>query len=734
MICWFVYLFLSCAAFCLSSGETPQDLLEAGQELESLINTSSKRIESPSNESNNSLGIHDLRHFNDTMNSSSPDVSLNDTTIERNSSSKLIETETSSHVDSADLDDISLNFLSFEEWVQKKARANSKNAAAAPSQKRVKAARGDDEYSVGEENEIDFDIFTPAPHEKSSLDKRFNYASLDCAAAVVETNSGAKGASLVLLELKELYLLNECGFPEQYMVIELCEDILIDTISMGNYEFFSLIFKTVVFLVSDRYPVSTWRELGRFEATNKRDIQSFSIDNPLIWARYLRIDIVGHFGHEFYCPVSIVRVHGRTMMEEYKLREAGEKAKGPEHESEDGSVPSKDIEDKVTKQSSSPTDLPEIESPEVAPDKGLFQATEITYAGNMTGLESKIMEITNSSMCEKGVSQFESFLAELKRNESCEPDYQLDASKKALSMANTTKIAKKSEPVTQESIYKNIMKRLLLLELNASLSMLYIEEQSRLLTEAFGRLEKKLSNKFTMLVLAINETFQSQMKEFQDTFELFQSDSRSLLQSQESKSQHTYGKIDRNFSRLSSELQFQKRIVALLFVVVVCLLVYVVLTRDTFIEGEYLDEVLDKEVARYREMSADTSMSSFQDSDPESPNKDPESPQFVMAHPSHSQSSPTLSPLLKRRLKLKFTNKFGSTSSSTILLDDGMYTHRKSPSNASSIGSVLSDTEGPSGGVPAKQSSGLKTVLSHGDKRSSEEKSLLTPNGSDTEQ
>jgi hypothetical protein len=34
--------------------------------------------------------------------------------------------------------------------------------------------------------------------------------------------------------------------------------------------------------------------------------------------RYLRIEFLAHYGNEFYCPVTLLRVHGTTMMEEYK--------------------------------------------------------------------------------------------------------------------------------------------------------------------------------------------------------------------------------------------------------------------------------------------------------------------------------------------------------------------------------------------------------------------------------
>src|SRR5882762_6957826 len=34
--------------------------------------------------------------------------------------------------------------------------------------------------------------------------------------------------------------------------------------------------------------------------------------------RYIRIDFLSHYGNEFYCPVSLLRVYGLTHLEEWK--------------------------------------------------------------------------------------------------------------------------------------------------------------------------------------------------------------------------------------------------------------------------------------------------------------------------------------------------------------------------------------------------------------------------------
>lgn len=153
--------------------------------------------------------------------------------------------------------------------------------------------------------------------------ERSNYASFDCAATILKTNPEAKSSSAILIENKDSYMLNSCSASNKFIIVELCDDILIDTIVLANYEFFSSIFRTFRVSVSDRYPVKSdrWKELGTFEARNSRSVQAFLVEHSLIWARYLRIEFLTHFGSEYYCPVSLLRVHGTTMMEEFRHQE-----------------------------------------------------------------------------------------------------------------------------------------------------------------------------------------------------------------------------------------------------------------------------------------------------------------------------------------------------------------------------------------------------------------------------
>ncbi|KAJ1889358.1 hypothetical protein LPJ66_008073, partial [Kickxella alabastrina] len=79
--------------------------------------------------------------------------------------------------------------------------------------------------------------------DPKSLKGRFNYAATDCAAVVLKANREARGLTAILNSKKDQYMLNECSAQNKFVIVELCDDILIDTLVMGNYEFFSSTFK-----------------------------------------------------------------------------------------------------------------------------------------------------------------------------------------------------------------------------------------------------------------------------------------------------------------------------------------------------------------------------------------------------------------------------------------------------------------------------------------------------------
>ncbi|KAJ3119115.1 hypothetical protein HDU96_000030 [Phlyctochytrium bullatum] len=168
----------------------------------------------------------------------------------------------------------------------------------------------------------------PADPVVKSLKERFNYASFDCGALILSVSPGTSSASSILRSNKDQYMLSKCvpksqgAHASRYVTVELCDNILIEVIALANFEYFSSNFREFKVLVSEKYPPKdNWKSLGTFLASNVRGVQYFSVKNPLIFARYMRIEFLSHYGNEYYCPVTMLRVYGTTEMEAFKAEE-----------------------------------------------------------------------------------------------------------------------------------------------------------------------------------------------------------------------------------------------------------------------------------------------------------------------------------------------------------------------------------------------------------------------------
>ena len=59
-----------------------------------------------------------------------------------------------------------------------------------------------------------------------------------------------------------------------------------------------------------------WRFLGMLHASNEREVQTFLLSpEESSYAKFLRVDVVSHYGSEHFCPLSLLRVNGSSMME-----------------------------------------------------------------------------------------------------------------------------------------------------------------------------------------------------------------------------------------------------------------------------------------------------------------------------------------------------------------------------------------------------------------------------------
>lgn len=120
------------------------------------------------------------------------------------------------------------------------------------------------------------------PHFRVPLTDRFNYASVECSARIHKAHKSAKSALSILSSKKDKYMLSPCtaktadGKEENhFVVVELCEDIRIDTVQLANFEFFSGVFKDFTVSVAKTYTpdVPEWTTMGTYRARNIRGVQ-----------------------------------------------------------------------------------------------------------------------------------------------------------------------------------------------------------------------------------------------------------------------------------------------------------------------------------------------------------------------------------------------------------------------------------------------------------------------------
>ncbi|GJD07544.1 SUN domain-containing ossification factor [Galdieria sulphuraria] len=144
----------------------------------------------------------------------------------------------------------------------------------------------------------------------------FNFASVDAGARILAANKGSTGAKNVLHEDKDKYMLSPCKH-NRWVVIELSEEILLKRVEVANFEYFSSFPKNLVLLGSQRFPTDKWILLQVAAFNETRDIQYFEIRGDA-FIRYLKVLFVGVQGREFFCTISLVRVFGKRLVDDWK--------------------------------------------------------------------------------------------------------------------------------------------------------------------------------------------------------------------------------------------------------------------------------------------------------------------------------------------------------------------------------------------------------------------------------
>jgi hypothetical protein len=624
------------------------------------------------------------------------------------------------------------SFMSFDEWKAMMLKKSGQDLADLKDRKRREARDGDPGVGSGldgwgEDGEIslDFDVLSDKISEMTATDssragtastnapsaevqdttvydngvahyrrpkdagktckERFSYSSFDGGATVLKTSPGAQNSKAILVENKDSYMLFTCSQENKFVIVELSEDILVDTVVLANFEFFSSMIRSFRVSVSDKYPVKMdkWKDLGTFQARNSRDIQSFLIENPKIWAKYIRIELLSHYGNEYYCPVSLLRVHGTRMLDSWKDAEAGleddepaETITGPEAvpEEEPTHQVASEAEVEPTPAADAPAPLGFGEfprhdglspwypplfggllhetcgvgtptmtetldvSPSALPNSSIPSSSQPALSTGDGGASATAGNSTVASTVASSPAPLSSISAGTTSNSSTSSVPHTPTSNRAADTAtNTTKPIQKiaeseiprssvtppkasassrtqnapsskpatknsaagqssqqpskthsqnksttntsssapASPTVQESFFKSVSKRLQFLESNTTLSLQYIEEQSKFLQEALKKMERKQISRVDSFLDNLNTTVFSELRRVRQDYDQIWQSTVIALETQREQSQ-------RDIIALRDEVIFQKRMAIFQSVLLLCCLVLVVFSRGVF--------------------------------------------------------------------------------------------------------------------------------------------------------
>ncbi|CAG1961208.1 hypothetical protein SNK03_002999 [Fusarium graminearum] len=488
--------------------------------------------------------------------------------------------------------------------------------------------------------------------------ERFSYSSFDAGATILKTSPGAKNAKAILVENKDSYMLLECSAKSKFVIVELSDDVLIDTVVLANFEFFSSMFRHFTVSVSDRYPVKMdkWKEIGLFEARNSRDIQPFLVPNPQIFSKYVRIEFLTHWGKEFYCPVSLLRIHGSRMLDSWKeADQARDDDSNPEEEAEETqqSLPSGEEAPKIQGAEKNPEPVKttamekmpycELNATSHVFMVPLFCPVSLNPTTSTTSNQNSSVEVTSaaptpnssedreqkghstqhnpraerpasdeptssafsktaspsatpaisptspSSVSSSNVESVSNFTSQTQSSRTTStPSSSTNPSIAKPSPANTVNAKKgttgtasgsPASPTVQEGFFKAISKRLIAVETNLTLSLKYVEDQARHMSETLQRTEQKQISKANLFFEELNRTVVAELRSAREQYDQIWQSTVIALESQREQSNREIVALSSRLNLLADEVVFQKRMAIVQAVLLLSCLLLVIFSR-----------------------------------------------------------------------------------------------------------------------------------------------------------
>lgn len=241
-----------------------------------------------------------------------------------------------------------LSFNQYKELVQQQSQSEMQN----------------NQFEIGEDIEVDITSFISETSQETHLNQdKFNYASVDCMANIVETskNNVKHSSNLLNNDMDKSLLFNYYQKGHKYVIVELCDLIKINAVEIGNLEHFSNNFKNFKISGKKRFTnsrskveagdekddVDGWIQVGKFEYTSPNNIQLFCVNetnDARPWVKYLKLEILDVYDNVddfYYTPITVFKVFGkdifndveekeREMIQNQLIKESGKKIKEEE--------------------------------------------------------------------------------------------------------------------------------------------------------------------------------------------------------------------------------------------------------------------------------------------------------------------------------------------------------------------------------------------------------------------
>jgi len=215
-----------------------------------------------------------------------------------------------------------------------------------------------------------------------------------------------------------------------------------------------------------------------------------------MYARYVRIDFISNYGFESFCPLSLLRIHGITMMEEYKADEYPDITINSDKDKNNVKENIIDFKEKSVSEDNKQQinfhldylRLKYNNNYKDEIDKDVSSAHSLDslfkqYFGDSTNENDNITDNNESLLSTENTDAVINQIHSNGNNGNNNNNNNINNS----NINNSNSHAQ--QPV-QENVYKTIMRRLTILENNSTASIIYLKEQNKMLDHYFNVIQR----------------------------------------------------------------------------------------------------------------------------------------------------------------------------------------------------------------------------------------------------